>query len=230
MAPFTARRGPSFSRRAARSAAARRAKRASRLVSLKARHVIHTVGPVWNGGEQRERELLASAYECSLDLATTHGFRTLAFPSISTGAYRFPLDEAARIALETTAAGSPRTRVPEVVTFVCFGEESRARSRSGPRAIARTPEVRSSSDRSGRTVRAPALDAVVVANAAGVTAARRDDQERTARRIGATVVVRLTFPAAHDPFGIEGAGVLDADAHCHERSGRHLPGRKPPAE
>ena len=91
---------------------------------LKARHVIHTVGPVWSGGSRGERELLESAYERSLALATTHGLRTLAFPSISTGAYRFPLEEAARIALETTARFLSANELPEVVTFVCFGEES----------------------------------------------------------------------------------------------------------
>jgi len=93
---------------------------------LKARHVIHTVGPVWSGGARRERELLASAYERSLDLATSHGLRTLAFPSISTGAYRFPMDEAARIALETTALWLSANELPGIVTFVCFGDESRA--------------------------------------------------------------------------------------------------------
>jgi O-acetyl-ADP-ribose deacetylase len=92
---------------------------------LKARHVIHAVGPVWNGGARRERELLASAYECSLVLARTHGVRTLAFPSISTGAYRFPLEEAAGIALETVARFLSTNSHPEVVTFVCFGDESR---------------------------------------------------------------------------------------------------------
>jgi O-acetyl-ADP-ribose deacetylase (regulator of RNase III) len=93
---------------------------------LKARHVIHTVGPVWSGGARGERELLASAYERSLELATTNGLRTLAFPSISTGAYRFPLEEAARIALETTAPFLSANAHPEVVTFVCFDRESRA--------------------------------------------------------------------------------------------------------
>jgi O-acetyl-ADP-ribose deacetylase (regulator of RNase III) len=88
--------------------------------------VIHAVGPVWNGGARRERELLASAYESSLDLATAHGLRTLAFPSISTGAYRFPMEEAARIALETTARWLSAKELPAVVTFVCFGDESRA--------------------------------------------------------------------------------------------------------
>jgi O-acetyl-ADP-ribose deacetylase len=93
---------------------------------LKARHVVHTVGPVWSGGERGERELLASAYESSLELAMNHGMRTIAFPSISTGAYRFPLEEAARIALETTARWLSANALPEVVTFVCFGDESRA--------------------------------------------------------------------------------------------------------
>ena len=94
--------------------------------SLQARHVIHTVGPVWNGGSWREHELLASAYACSLELAAVHGIRTIAFPSISTGAYRFPLDEAALIALETTARFLAASELPEVVTFVCFDEASRA--------------------------------------------------------------------------------------------------------
>jgi O-acetyl-ADP-ribose deacetylase (regulator of RNase III) len=91
---------------------------------LKARHVIHTVGPVWSGGKRRERELLASAYERSLELARAHGIRTLAFPAISTGAYRFPVEEAARIALETTARFLAANALPKVVTFVCFDEES----------------------------------------------------------------------------------------------------------
>jgi O-acetyl-ADP-ribose deacetylase (regulator of RNase III) len=93
---------------------------------LSARHVIHTVGPVWSGGARRERELLASAYERSLELAMAHGLLTLAFPSISTGAYRFPLEEAARIALQTTARFLVANPIPELVTFVCFGAESRA--------------------------------------------------------------------------------------------------------
>jgi O-acetyl-ADP-ribose deacetylase (regulator of RNase III) len=92
---------------------------------LKARFVIHAVGPVWSGGVRRERELLRSAYERSLELARDHDVRTLAFPSISTGAYGFPMDEAARIALETCARFLASNDVPEVVTFVCFGEQAR---------------------------------------------------------------------------------------------------------
>jgi O-acetyl-ADP-ribose deacetylase (regulator of RNase III) len=99
--------------------------RVTRGFRLKARFVIHAVGPVWSGGARRERELLASAYERSLELARTRGVRTLAFPSISTGAYGFPMDEAARIALETCARFLASNDAPEVVTFVCFGEPAR---------------------------------------------------------------------------------------------------------
>jgi len=70
---------------------------------LAARFVIHTVGPVWSGGHRGEDELLASAYRASLRLAARHQLTTIAFPSISTGAYRFPVERAAAIALGTTA-------------------------------------------------------------------------------------------------------------------------------
>ncbi len=69
--------------------------------NLKAKFVIHTVGPVWGGGGRNERELLANAYRNSLKLARENKIRSIAFPSISTGAYRFPIQEAARIALAT---------------------------------------------------------------------------------------------------------------------------------
>ncbi|WP_299909501.1 O-acetyl-ADP-ribose deacetylase [uncultured Paracoccus sp.] len=68
---------------------------------LKARHVIHTVGPVWKGGNAGEAELLASAYRNSLALAREHGLKTIAFPAISTGIYGFPADQAARISATT---------------------------------------------------------------------------------------------------------------------------------
>lgn len=68
---------------------------------LPASHVIHTVGPVWRGGDHGEPELLANAYRNSLERAREHGVRTLAFPSISTGAYGYPVEDAARIALGT---------------------------------------------------------------------------------------------------------------------------------
>ena len=70
---------------------------------LLARHVIHTVGPRWRGGGRGEESLLRSCYRSSLALAREHGLRSIAFPSISTGAYRFPIDEAAAIALGTVA-------------------------------------------------------------------------------------------------------------------------------
>ena len=70
---------------------------------LPARHVIHTVGPVWQGGGANEDALLASAYRSSLELARTHGLTTIAFPAISTGIYGFPPDRAARIAVDTIA-------------------------------------------------------------------------------------------------------------------------------
>lgn len=71
---------------------------------LPARHVIHTVGPVWHGGRQGEPALLADAYRNSLALAVAEGLRTVAFPSISTGVYGYPVDRAARVALDTIRA------------------------------------------------------------------------------------------------------------------------------
>ena len=70
--------------------------------NLPAKHVIHTVGPVWRDGNHNEPELLASCYRNSLKLAKEHGLKSIAFPSISTGAYRFPIDLAATIAIKTT--------------------------------------------------------------------------------------------------------------------------------
>ena len=88
---------------------------------LPAKHVIHAVGPVWNGGCEGEDELLASCYRTALDLAVAHRLTSIAFPAISTGIYRFPADQAARIAVGTIAAelaGSPRG-IARVV-FCCF--------------------------------------------------------------------------------------------------------------
>ena len=88
---------------------------------LRAKHVIHAVGPVWGGGGKGEDELLASCYRTSLDLAAAHRLTSLAFPAISTGIYRFPPDRAARIAVGTVAAelaASPRG-VSRVV-LCCF--------------------------------------------------------------------------------------------------------------
>lgn len=90
---------------------------------LPAKHVIHTVGPIWHGGGQGEPELLADCYRNSLALAAKHGLRTVAFPSISTGAYGYPIEMASRTALKTVKeflAGSP---LPEKVIFCLYGEE-----------------------------------------------------------------------------------------------------------
>lgn len=89
---------------------------------LKARHVIHTVGPVWHGGHQKEPELLASAYRESLKLAVSMKLKSVSFPSISTGAYAYPVAEAAEVALKTVIAFIRREGKPEEVVFVLFSE------------------------------------------------------------------------------------------------------------
>jgi O-acetyl-ADP-ribose deacetylase len=91
---------------------------------LFARHVIHTVGPRWRDGKHREDQLLADCYRNSLALAGEHKLRTVAFPSISTGAYRFPLDRAARIAIREIHDFLEKSDLPEKVMMVCFGEEA----------------------------------------------------------------------------------------------------------
>jgi O-acetyl-ADP-ribose deacetylase (regulator of RNase III) len=88
--------------------------------NLPARHVLHTVGPVWKGGGHGEGELLARCYRSCFTLAEQHGLRTLAFPSISTGAYGFPLERAARIALTEMKAHLERSATVEKVTVACF--------------------------------------------------------------------------------------------------------------
>ena len=88
---------------------------------LRAKHVIHAVGPVWNGGDQREEEFLASCYRTALDLAAMHRLASIAFPAISTGVYGFPQDRAACIAVATVAAelASASGGIDRVV-FCCF--------------------------------------------------------------------------------------------------------------
>lgn len=87
---------------------------------MKARHVIHTVGPIWRGGSQGEPELLASAYRESLKLAAASNLVSISFPSISTGVYGYPVDRASGIALKTVAAFlSEKTSIKEVI-FVLF--------------------------------------------------------------------------------------------------------------
>jgi O-acetyl-ADP-ribose deacetylase (regulator of RNase III) len=93
---------------------------------LPARHVIHAVGPVWHGGDRGEDEALASCHRVSLALASELGCRTVAFPAISTGIYRFPLDRAARIALSTTAEELERRPEIDEVRFVLFDDRALA--------------------------------------------------------------------------------------------------------
>ncbi len=87
---------------------------------LPARYVIHTVGPVWHGGTQKEDELLARCYRNSLRLAVENGIKSIAFPSISTGAYGFPSDRAARIALKELKLFPDTDSIIEKVVLVCF--------------------------------------------------------------------------------------------------------------
>ena len=91
---------------------------------LPARRVIHTVGPVWRGGDLDEDRLLASAYANSLALAKVHGLHTIAFPAISTGVYGFPPDRAARIAVKTVADMIKDDPNYERVIFCCFSPVS----------------------------------------------------------------------------------------------------------
>ena len=87
---------------------------------LPARHVIHTVGPVWHGGDSGEPELLASCYRRSLEIADGHRLVTIAFPSISTGVYGYPKDDAARIAVTTARAFDSTASSLRDVIFCCF--------------------------------------------------------------------------------------------------------------
>lgn len=96
--------------------------RITRGYRLPAKHVIHTVGPVWHGGASGEDEKLAACYRNVLALAEQYGLESVAFPAISTGVYRFPPDRAARIAVATVRAFLADHDVPERVVFVCFDE------------------------------------------------------------------------------------------------------------
>jgi len=91
---------------------------------LKAKHIIHTVGPVWGGGHRDEHELLASCYQNSLTLAKEHKIKTIAFPGISTGVYGFPKDQAAMIAINETRRFLKKNDYPEKVIFVTFCNDS----------------------------------------------------------------------------------------------------------
>lgn len=92
---------------------------------LKAKHVIHAVGPVWGGGDKNEEALLAGCYRTALDIAAANRLISIAYPTISTGVYRFPPDLAARIAVGTVAAEiAARPRGIMRVIFCCFSPES----------------------------------------------------------------------------------------------------------
>jgi O-acetyl-ADP-ribose deacetylase (regulator of RNase III) len=112
---------------------------------LKARHVIHTVGPVWRGGGNGEADLLASCYRNALGVAQRHGLRSVAFPAISTGIYGFPVAEATKVATKTVAACLDAA--PDAfdrITFVCFSAEAAAIFSEALDAIVPPPEQRRS--------------------------------------------------------------------------------------
>jgi len=91
--------------------------------SLPAKWVIHTVGPIWRGGKENEDEMLANCYRSCFSLVETHNIKTIAFPSISTGAYGFPIKRASKIALREANIFLERNSSLEKAVFVCFGEK-----------------------------------------------------------------------------------------------------------
>jgi O-acetyl-ADP-ribose deacetylase len=91
---------------------------------LPAKHVIHAVGPVWNGGQRGEDDLLASCYRRAIELCQAHDLASIAFPAISTGVYRFPADRAARVAVRTTVKALPSAPSVDRVIFCCFSKDS----------------------------------------------------------------------------------------------------------
>ena len=93
---------------------------------LPARHVIHTVGPVWHGGNHGEAELLAACYRHTLELADVHQIRSIAFPCIATGVYAYPPEQAAQIAVDTVRDIAPTLSHVEEIIFCCFHTEDAA--------------------------------------------------------------------------------------------------------
>jgi O-acetyl-ADP-ribose deacetylase len=98
--------------------------RITRGYRLQARHVIHAVGPVWNGGGRGEDGLLASCYRRAIELCQANSLASVAFPAISTGVYRFPADRAAQIAVATTVRGLEAALSVDRVIFCCFSRDS----------------------------------------------------------------------------------------------------------
>ena len=98
--------------------------------ALKARHIVHTVGPVWRGGGEGEEELLANCYRNSLALAAGRGVATLAFPAISTGAYGFPIRRACRIAVDEVVRHLATAAMPARVLFCCYAAADMAHYRA----------------------------------------------------------------------------------------------------
>jgi O-acetyl-ADP-ribose deacetylase (regulator of RNase III) len=94
--------------------------------NLPARYVIHTVGPVWHGGQHGEAGLLANCYRNSLQLAEENGVKSIAFPSISTGVYGYPIEMAARVAVETVRSIEPDLKSVEEIIFCCFSTRALA--------------------------------------------------------------------------------------------------------
>ena len=91
---------------------------------LKARYVIHTVGPVWNGGKDKEDELLSACYRNSLMLAVENNIRSVAFPAISTGVYRFPAERAAKIAITEVRNFIDSNKAVQKIIFTCFDQRN----------------------------------------------------------------------------------------------------------
>ena len=98
--------------------------RITKAYNLPVQYIIHTVGPIWKGGNHGEPELLASCYKNTLLLATTYDIKTIAFPNISTGIYRFPKNSATQIAIETVQSFVNEYPVFDKIIFVCFDEEN----------------------------------------------------------------------------------------------------------
>ena len=108
--------------------------RLTRGYRLPAGHVIHTVGPIWHGGEAGEADTLARCYRSCLAIAREQGFQTIAFPAIATGVYGFPRDRAAQIAVAEVSTHLAREEIPETVIFVCFDEATRGAYNAAPGA------------------------------------------------------------------------------------------------